>query len=250
MNRRSNIRWTEEEKDLIKERLVELLKENPRIKKVAAFREAQEILDASRHKSHLSSICSTITFRLLWATACKEVNLVSKTPTKTEIVKEVVYVPVPTPLDLSTVPTHELLAAAILRILSPTHGIVPTSKVPNLPLGEVKPIGNRFSEYDQYTQINKPITPKFGVVGLMKDQFNHLKARINQSVVNLVWIDKDQGNNCFPPNLDYVIVQRHTSHSHYNNARAQFGNDRVIFVDRGITQCADKIKEKYPTALN
>lgn len=240
---RTRILWSEDEKDLIKERLVELIKENPRIRKAKAFEEAQKILDSGRQRNNMHTVASTPALKELWAIACKEIKLTDKSSTKTEVVKEVVYVPVPTPLDLSTVPTHELLAATILRILSPTHGIVPTSR-------DIKPVGNKFSEYDQYTQVNKPIIPKFGVVGLMKDQFNHLKARINQSVVNLVWIDKDQGNNCFPPNLDYVIVQRHTSHCHYNNARSQFGNDRVIFVDGGITQCADKIREKYPTALN
>lgn len=247
---RSNIRWTEEEKDLIKERLVELLKENPRIKKVAAFREAQQILDASRHKSHLSTICSNPMFRELWSIALKEVNLVSNNSTKSEVTKEVIYIPVPTPLDLNTIPTHELLAAAILRILCPTQSLLQAAVTTNTP-SYPEPV-DRSTTYPLIPNplIPKPRIPKFGVVGLMKDQFNHLKARVNQSVVNLVWIDKDQGNNNFPPHLDYVIVQRHTSHNHYNNARAQFGNDRVIFVDGGITQCTDKIKEKYPTALN
>lgn len=244
---RTRISWTEEELDLLKERLVEIIKENPRIKKIRAIEEAQKILDSDRQRNHLLTVCSTEKVKLIWATAIKEVNLNSKLTSipKPVPVTEVVYVPVPTPLNLSTIPTHELLAAAILRILCPTQSLLQapvTTDTPSYP----EPVDRSTT----YPLIPKPRIPKFGVVGLMKDQFNHLKARVNQSVVNLVWIDKDHGNNKFPESLDYVIVQKHSSHNHYHNAKNVVGSDRVIFVDGGITQCADKLKEKYPNCLN
>lgn len=246
------IRWTEDERDLVKENLVEILKEHHGITKSHAFRLAQEILDPGRQRDVIS-IIATPSHKPIWAAALRELKLsdTSSKPQKKEdspTEPEKVFVPVPTPLDIKQIPDNVLLAEAIVRILDrltlPQAQTAPVTTA-NKAMTASSPLPFVFGT----KEVQPNYVPRVGVVGLLRDQFNHLKGRVNQKKVELIWVDKDKRYD-FPPSLEYVLVQRHTSHEHYNHAKAEFGNDRVFFVDGGITQCAEKINTVFPGSLN
>ena len=239
------VHWTEEELDIIKERLIEILKKDPHTNKLDGFRQAQDILDPERQRK-LSSLVniSKPKFEQVWRSAHKKASVLEKSGVSEE--DNTVFVPVPVAPSLSEISDHALLAEAFLRILN----ILKPDKVSPVKEDLSKHTesngSSTFDKPSQYTQRNKP---KVGIVGLLKDQFNNIKARVNQSKVELVYFDKDKGY-AFNTYVDYVLVQKHTSHGHYYNARDKFGNDKVFFVSGGISQCAEKVNELYPGSLN
>jgi hypothetical protein len=235
--------WSRDERDLVTERMAELIRSTPGMKAPDLLDNAQDVLDDDRRRPVNSN--SVFLLKPLFQEAQKRAQVANGQAKEPEPTVETVvqYVPVPTPLDIATVPTHELLAAAILRVMALMKPEPLAVSIGGAPASVAPPL-------------RQPITPKVedaprvGVVGLFKDQFNHLKARVNQKKVELVWIDKDLAHNSMPERLAYVLVQRHTSHRHFTEAREAFGSDRVVFVDGGITQCAEKLAAQYPGCLN
>jgi hypothetical protein len=84
------------------------------------------------------------------------------------------------------------------------------------------------------------------IIGLMRDQFRHVMDKagtIPLARFELVFHDKDSAEK--PPPADFIIVQRHSSHRHWDQARN--ASDNVIFVDGGTSGVARKLQEIFTT---
>jgi hypothetical protein len=82
-------------------------------------------------------------------------------------------------------------------------------------------------------------TPRSAVVGLLKDQFEHVRQKVQGQAVELLFIDKEQSNTRIP-NVDALICERHIDHRWTENGKAALGNDRVLWSE-GVTTTVQRI---------
>ena len=80
------------------------------------------------------------------------------------------------------------------------------------------------------------------IVGLFKDQFEHVRAKVADLPFRLHWLDKESAKP-FIPGADYVIVQRHSSHRWWAAAQRAVPSDNLAFVDGGVTQVVQKVMD-------
>ncbi len=88
----------------------------------------------------------------------------------------------------------------------------------------------------------KPARLRIIILGLMKDQFEHVREKTAHLPFDLVWIDKEQSNTTLP-RADYCVVQRHSSHKWWTSAQKQFSNGTLSFVDGGITGTVQSVMD-------
>lgn len=88
-----------------------------------------------------------------------------------------------------------------------------------------------------------PSKPTVAVVGLFRDQFEHVVEKLSGQDVELVFVDKDDSAPKFKQNMDAIIVQHHTRHKWFDSAQKTVGNDRVFFADGGITSVVQKVMD-------
>lgn len=86
----------------------------------------------------------------------------------------------------------------------------------------------------------KPKKTKIAIIGLLADQFAHVRDRVNGNA-ELVFLDKDKSRpvDSVPISCNYVIVLK-ADHSVSEVAKQKFGPDRVFFVDGGVTAVTQK----------
>ena len=236
----SRIRWTEEENELIIIRLSEIIQEDPTIRMAEGIMKAQDVLEPNRQRRK-TSIQSGFSSKLLWNSAQKSLKLFQDTK-KDQDKPEVMFYPKPVPLDISTVPTHEILAEAFLRVLD---RLSPKKESPAQTVNNYQK-SYLFSEpYEERLRV-----PKLGLVGLQKDQFNNIKDRVNQKKVELIYVDNWSKEAKFNKSVDYVILSSFCSHSNLERARQAVESDRVFFVPGGMSSILDKVTELFPSSLN
>ncbi|MBK8002314.1 MAG: zinc finger BED domain-containing protein [Verrucomicrobia bacterium] len=91
-----------------------------------------------------------------------------------------------------------------------------------------------------------PRRPRIAIVGLFKDQFEHVRSKLSGAEVDLLWIDKDQSATHYP-RVDAVVVEKHCRHKWFNEAQSAVGNNRVFFAEgsSSVTQrCYDFLSRK------
>lgn len=89
---------------------------------------------------------------------------------------------------------------------------------------------------------SEPKCKVIAVVGLFKDQFEHVRAKVSDLPFRLHWLDKESAKP-FIPGADYVIVQRHSSHRWWAAAQRAVPSDHLAFVDGGVTQVVQKVMD-------
>jgi len=92
------------------------------------------------------------------------------------------------------------------------------------------------------TPVQDPKRPKkkrVCIIGLLKDQFEHVREKTGHLPFELVFVDKEARSVAVPPS-EFAIIQRHSSHAYYHKAKALLG-DRAVFVDGGITGVVQKL---------
>ena len=80
---------------------------------------------------------------------------------------------------------------------------------------------------------------RIAIVGLLKDQFEHVRSKVAHLPFTLVWLDKDDAHVRIPQ-CDFLLVQRHCSHKWFQKAGHLLGCE-ASFVDGGITQVTQKV---------
>jgi hypothetical protein len=86
--------------------------------------------------------------------------------------------------------------------------------------------------------------PRVALVGPLDSQFADINREIEKHgiAVDIRQLNKDYAQPTFP-SCDYIIVQKHTSHRWWNSAQATLASDRVFFIDGGITQIVQKLRD-------
>ena len=84
---------------------------------------------------------------------------------------------------------------------------------------------------------------KIGILGLLFEQFQQLKQRVNGGLCDLVFINKEHNPSALPPSVNYCIVQKHVSHKWFDQAQGSVGAERTFFVDGGISGVLQKVNE-------
>lgn len=115
-------------------------------------------------------------------------------------------------------------------VLEKSHSIVPTAPPPPRPVLPTVP-----------TPAPRPRRPVVAVVGLFKDQFEHVREKTTGLPLELVFVDKEDRLMRYPSQMDKVIVQRHVSHGWYEKAVKAMGHSNVAFVDGGISGVVQKV---------
>lgn len=90
------------------------------------------------------------------------------------------------------------------------------------------------------TEPEKPRLPRVAVVGLFKDQFNHVQEKLSGHDLDLVWVDKDNTSPNINVSVDAVVVEHHSRHKWFDSAQKTVGNDRVFFAPGGISSVVQK----------
>jgi hypothetical protein len=82
------------------------------------------------------------------------------------------------------------------------------------------------------------------IVGPLKDQFNEVEklSRDAGMDLDLRWLDKESAKPDYGY-ADYVVYTRHVSHDVCDGANKQIGKQRVFFVDGGIGQIVQKLRD-------
>lgn len=89
-----------------------------------------------------------------------------------------------------------------------------------------------------------PKPPVVSVVGLFKDQFEHVKEKCKDLGFVLRWVDKDQATPSFPQ-TDYIVVQKHCAHRWYDAAQKMVPPDKLVFADGAQTNTVQRIFDFY-----
>lgn len=95
----------------------------------------------------------------------------------------------------------------------------------------------------------KPRQPVLTVVGLKRDQFEHLKAKCSETCFELRWEDAEQKHPSFP-HTDYIVIQRHIGHGWWEAAQAKVPSDRLAFSGGGISETVQRVYDFHAKELN
>lgn len=152
---------------------------------------------------------------------------------KADAPEKVVHVPVePNVKDVvQNADTDVLLSVLISRLVTNAEFMsTALARLSDLRQPERKPV---FIDTSTGTQ-QKLNLPRIAIVGLLPDQFSAVENKV-VGKAELIYIDKDQSSPKFPDRVQYVIVNRFTSHRWYDAAKQIFPGSSVIFSDGGIT---------------
>ena len=82
-------------------------------------------------------------------------------------------------------------------------------------------------------------SPRIAIGGLMRDQFEHVKAKLTTQDVELIWVDTDSRQSTKWPRADAAVISRHVRHAWWDAAQAELGHSRVFFAE-GISTVTQK----------
>lgn len=87
--------------------------------------------------------------------------------------------------------------------------------------------------------------PRVAIIGPLDGQMEHIERQIEdqQIAVEVRFVDKEASSPALPPSCDFVIVTRHSRHKWFETARNKCDNRKVFFVDGGITQVMQKLRD-------
>ena len=156
--------------------------------------------------------------------------------------------PVEPPVSLHSFGTEQILAELLMRIGSSVIDRI-EARFDRLESAIVGAIGMKLGTSANYQQRHIPSSPRIEskpkppvvtVVGLLKDQFEHVKRKVAELGFELVFADKDQAKPSFG-RTDYVVVQRHSPHTWFDAAQKIVSNDRLAFADGGVSNTVQRI---------
>lgn len=85
----------------------------------------------------------------------------------------------------------------------------------------------------------EPRRRRIAIVGLFKDQFEHVRAKTVGADVDLVWVDKEAASPTYP-SCDAVVVERHCKHRWFDAAQSKVGHSKVLFAE-GISSVVQRV---------
>ncbi len=87
--------------------------------------------------------------------------------------------------------------------------------------------------------------PRVAVIGPLPGQMIEIRQRVEEAElpVELRFVDKEASSTGLPASCDFAIVTRHTRHKWWESARQKLDNGRVHFVDGGIGQVVQKLRD-------
>jgi hypothetical protein len=87
--------------------------------------------------------------------------------------------------------------------------------------------------------------PRVAIIGPLPGQMRDIQQQVEDAglAVALRFVNKEASNTNLPTSCDYVIVTRHSRHKWWDAARQQLENGRVFFVDGGINQVVQKLRD-------
>lgn len=86
----------------------------------------------------------------------------------------------------------------------------------------------------------KPRRPVLTVLGLMRDQFEHVRTKCAETCFELRWVDKEASRPSFG-RTDYIVAQRHHSHAWWDAAIAAVPKGNAVFSGGGISDTVQRI---------
>ncbi len=131
------------------------------------------------------------------------------------------------------------IEAAVLSRITPEP---PQPALPRMPTSARNGTGSQEDE-------SEPKPKVVAVVGLLKDQFEHVREKVADLPFRLVWLDKEM-NKPFIPGADFVIVERHCSHKWWTTAQRAVPRDCLVFCDGSITQVVQRVFDFHAKAVH
>jgi hypothetical protein len=235
----SRVFWSEKEKDLIAEGLLEARKHDPMPSMLQLFDKAQCVLPPDRQRPTVSPK----SVKEILDKVKLKIALKKKEEEFDDVPPVILEVQVPQPIDaqkiLNETPTPYLCGTLIDRFL---HGI---DRLESALRKEEKPSHKpRSHHHNNHHTTLAPVEKKkpcVAIVGLLPDQAQHVAEKAKSIPLDLHFIDKERSETSYPARTDYVIVQRHSRHRWYEKARDQFQSNRVFFIDGGISLVVQKL---------
>ena len=87
--------------------------------------------------------------------------------------------------------------------------------------------------------------PRVVVIGPLNGQMHEIEQQVEQFKIPIEvrFADKEASNTGLPTSCDYAIVTRHSRHKWWDAACKQAGHSRVFFIDGGISQVVQKLRD-------
>lgn len=226
MNARTQVRWSDEELNLLADEIALLRIEDPSPSMQELFMLAQASLpDNRQRKTHISQV-DGLTERVCLSLA----NLLS--PKKQDT-------------DLSSVikaaPTNLLLITLAERVTAAINGLSDRlgalERYPEKP--RPKPDQKPDPKPDDNGAPPRPRLPVIAVIGLMSDQFRQLRERCQKVAVELRLVDSTSSRPTVPPGADYCINWvRFSRHNYESDAIRVVGPVNYFRHRGGLEQMA------------
>lgn len=242
--KRRQIHWTDQEIDMVVQRAAEMRRVEIDLPLLPIVIQAQEVLEPHRQR-HIVG----------WNTLPKDLK--TKIKVRMDVIykaeidsipPQVVTIPIETPIPvdpvafLASLPTPLLLTEAFTRLTKRLDGFETALAFAvghKEALAKATPARTGTS-MPAPAPNGPPRHPRVAVVGLLKDQFEHLKDKCKDRAVDLVWIDKDQSATRYPA-VDEIIVQRFSDHRWSEHAKQVLPCEHVSYISGGIQSVVGKI---------
>ncbi len=236
---KNKVRWEQSEYELVIDATAERRISHPFESLAEAAREAQKVLPVERQRRLVAtSVLPEFEQRVRLAFDTLVHALQPPPAPAPEPVIHTIPVEVAPPLEkvLPTANTGALIAELATRLfkridrleaaLAQVHKNGHSNGIAMARAAEPMPVSARDATPEP------PRKPRLVIGGLLKDQFEHVKEKLKDKDVELVWIDTTaRTSTTYPMNVDAIILTKHIGH-HWSNAAARaLGQSKVFYAD-------------------
>jgi hypothetical protein len=268
--RKSSVRWSEAEFEIIAEATAINLKNSPEITGFSAFNKAQtDFLTPDRRKVPPSWTAIPEPFhkmfKSVWDRKTSNVGYTTKhvqsphapAPAPAAIPKNddpiIVHVEVEKPVKITDL-VEQFDLATLEAAVSKKKMLIDEEKTDRLER-LISAITNKPVEPKKVERTYAPViinpppitkkhVPRVAIIGPFKDQFNDIERKVREFKigVELIFCDKEDSKTNIPPSCQFAIVTRHSRHKWWDAARTQLGSDNVFFL-HGETEAVNKCRD-------
>jgi len=243
---RHRIEWNEGEKDAVAKSFVALRQANPFLTAKVLVMKAQEAALPEHRRRKFPAIPTYLRARITryWRLAAPNQAGDPSPPM-------IVQVETPKPFDydeaLATYDSPTLAALLVGKVGQTMRELqAQLAAIPG------RSVGDAASERPARPAIQPAIfakeakrKPRVVVIGPMNGQMQEIKQQVEhyKIPIEVRFADKEASNTGLPTSCDYAIVTRHSRHKWWDAACKQVGHNRVFFIDGGISQVVQKLRD-------
>jgi len=238
--RRNKIRWEPVEYQLVVEATAERRITHPFESLAEAVQEAQKILPLDRHRVINTTTCLPNFPQKVQLAFDSLIHSTKPEQPAPEPVIHTIPVEVTPPLEkiLPTAATGALIAELATRLFRRIDRLEAALAAVHKNGAHTNGIATARAAEPPVALIPRATTPeparkpRIVIGGLMKDQFEHVKEKLKEKDVELVWIDTTaRTSTTYPMHVDAIVLTKHIGHHWSDAATRAIGQAKVFHAD-------------------